>query len=152
MTRHAIVLAILGPTWGFLCAGCSPTYQDPETGIEADYGWETLRSEMDLGIHEVYPAARDAADELDLEVMRSHVNGIAAEILALDAHLDRVDIQLEAMPQSRTLLTIRIGTFGNRNKSVVLFERIVENLAQRGEIARIGAPQRHEGARSDSRY
>jgi len=152
MARYTIVLAMLASAWGLLGTGCSPAYRDPETGVEANYGWETLKAELDLGIREVYPAARAAADELDLKVMRSRVNGIAAEVYALDAHLDSVDIRLEAMPQSRTLLTIRIGLFGNRNKSIVLFDQIVQNLAQGGSIAWMGPRRPYEGLCDDRSY
>lgn len=151
MTRHVVALAILGSACGLLCPGCGPAYRDPQTGVEANYAWETLRAELDLEIREVYPAAHGAADEMDLKVMRSRVNGIAAEVFALDAHLDTVDIRMEAMPEFRTLLTIRIGLFGNRNKSVVLFDRIMANLVQGGEFARIGPSQRPEGTRADRR-
>ena len=70
-------------------------------------------------------------DELDLRVLRDKLDGIAAEIQALDAHFETVTVRLEALPEARTLLTIRVGLFGDKNKSVVLFERIMGNLAQR---------------------
>lgn len=151
MTRYTVALAVLGSAWGLLGLGCSPAYEDPQTGVEANYGWETLKAELDLGLRAVYPAAHNAVDELDLKVMRSHVNGIAAQVYALDAHLDSVDIRLEALPESRTLLTIRIGLFGNRNKSIVLFDQIMENLVQGGAIARIGTRQSYHQMHRDLR-
>lgn len=133
MTRHDAAMVLLTLAVSALCPGCGPTYRDPATGVEARYEWETLTAELDLEIGDVYPAARAAVDALDLRVLRDKLDGIAAEIRALDAHFDNVDVKLEAMPEARTLLTIRVGLFGNKNKSVVLFDQIVQNLAQREE-------------------
>jgi hypothetical protein len=111
--------------------GCAPTYRDFATGAEARYEWETLRSELDEPIATTYAAARDAARELDLRALRCGLDGIAAEVIALDAHLETVYIRLEALPESRSLLTIRVGMFGSRNKSIVLFSEIMAQLAGR---------------------
>jgi hypothetical protein len=127
---------VVGVTLGLLCPGCSSTVQDPATGARAEYQWETLTAELDQEIGVVYPAAKEATDELDLRVMREEVDGLAGEIRVIDAHLDSIDIQMEAMPAGRTLLTIRVGIFGDKNKSTVLFGEIMENLAQRAGFAR----------------
>lgn len=133
MTRQDAALILLTFAVCVLCPGCGPTYRDPATGVEANYEWETLKAELDLEIDSVYPVARASVDELDLNVLRDKLDGIAAEIRALDAHFETVDIRLEALPEARTLLTIRVGPFGDKNKSIVLFDRIVQNLAQREE-------------------
>jgi hypothetical protein len=92
---------------------------------------------MDAPISTVYYAAKDAAEELDLDLLRCDVDGIAGEIIGLDANRDNVDIHLEALPESRSLLAIRIGVFGSVNKSEVLFSRIGEELSgQENAISR----------------
>jgi len=97
--------------------------------VEARYEWETLRAEIDAPVSTVFYAAKDAAEELDLELLRCALDGLAGEIIALDANRDDVDIHLEALPESRSLLAIRIGVFGSVNKSEVLFSRIGEELS-----------------------
>lgn len=131
MRRVALASLFVVAAGCLVCSGCAPTYRDPATGAEARYEWETLRTELDEPIATMYAAARDAARELDLRTQRCDLDGIAAEILALDAHLETVTIRLEALPESRSLLTIRVGLFGNRNKSVVLFSEIMEQLVGR---------------------
>src|SRR4030042_5125030 len=130
MRHRAAALVVSGVLACLACQGCGSTYEDPATGIEAKYRWDTLTAELDQEIGMVYPAAQQAADELDLKVLREAMDGIAGEIRALDAHLDTVDIRLEAMPAGRTLMTIRIGAFGARNKSAVVFEHVMGNLTQ----------------------
>jgi hypothetical protein len=143
-TRYNATLILLLVGGFVLCPGCGPKYRDPATGVEARYHWETLRAELDAGVREVYPAARAAVDTLDLRVLRSKVNGIAAEIVVVDAHLDTTDIRLEAMPDARTLLTIRVSLFGNRNKSFVLFQEITRQLARSPAVVEYGAAPRYD--------
>jgi hypothetical protein len=128
MKGRAVVLAALGVAACLLGAGCGPDITDRATGVEADYQWGTLRAELDRPIGEVYAAAKQAVDELRLRVMRGEEDGIAAEIWAFDAQREQVDLQLGALPESRTLLTIRIGLCGDRSKSIVLFEDIMAKL------------------------
>ncbi len=135
MKGRAVVMVGLAMAGCLLYQGCRSTVQDPVTGAEAQYRRETLEAELDGGIAVVHEAARAAVDRLDLRVLRDESDGIAAEILALDAHHDSVEIRLEALPESGTLLTIRVGLFGDRNKSVVLFGRIVETLGQSESVA-----------------
>jgi hypothetical protein len=131
MRGRAVVivgLAMAGCLW---YPGCASTVEDPATGAQAQYEWETLEAELDPGIRTAHLAAREAVDRLDLRVLRDELDGIAAEILALDAHFDSIEIRLAALPESGTLLTIRIGLFGDRNKSAVLFGRIMQSLGRR---------------------
>lgn len=134
MGRWTVTVLLMGLTAGVLSSGCAPTYQDPATGAEARYGWETLEAELEQPIWMVYDAARDAVDEFELKLLRAHLNGIAAEVVALDAHLDTVNIRLEALPEVGSVLTIRVGTFGNKNKSIVLFAQIMEDLVRCEDI------------------
>jgi hypothetical protein len=90
---------------------------------------------MEEPIGTIYCAAQDAAEELDLRLLRCALDGIAGEIVALDAHLDTVNIRLEALPEDRSLLMIRVGVFGSKNKSVVLFSQILEQWAGQGNAA-----------------
>ena len=134
MVTRVIMLMVLGTAGGLLAPGCS-TYRDPATGEEATYGLETLKARLDVDVGTVYAAARKAADELNLKVMRAAKDGISGEIRAYDAQRNQVEIRLGAMPEDRTLLTINVGPFGDKKKSIVLFEHIMENLSQAEQIA-----------------
>jgi hypothetical protein len=140
MDARVVMLVALGIAGSLLAPGCS-TYRDPASGEEARYGLETLKARLSLEIGTVYAAARRAADELKLKVMRAAEDGISGEIRAYDAQRDQVEIRLGAMPEGRTLLTINIGAFGDKNKSIVLFEHILDNLSRAEQIAAAPALQ-----------
>jgi hypothetical protein len=118
-----------------LCQGCGTSV---ETGrnIRARYVWDTLHARLRYPIDDVYHAASDAVRQLDLDVVASDHDGVAGVISTLDAQRDYITIDLESMPRARTLLRIRAGVFGDRNKSEVIFERIVENLGEEVAAAR----------------
>ena len=61
---------------------------------------------------------------------------MAGEISAMDAQREHITIGLEAWPRDQTELTIRAGVFGDRNKSAVIFERILQNLGEGPATAR----------------
>ncbi len=134
MNARVVTLVALGIAGGLLAPGCS-TYRDPATGEKATYGMETLKARLDLELRTVYVAARRAAAELNLRVMRAAEDGISGEIRAHDAQRDQVEIRLKAMPEDRTLLTINVGAFGDKNKSLVLFEYIMKNVSQAPQVA-----------------
>jgi hypothetical protein len=118
-----------------LCQGCGTSVQTGP-GVRASYGCETLRARMDYPIDDAYRAASDAVQQLDLCVLRHDQDEVAGEIYTLDAQRDTIAIEMEALPGERTLLTIRVDLFGNKNKSEVVFERIVENLQGEAAVAR----------------
>lgn len=140
MKAYALWIVVLGIAGGLLGQGCS-TYRDPATGEEATYGCQTLKAKLDLDIGTVYAAAKRAALDLRLRVMRAAVDGISGEIRALDAQRDSVDIQLGAMPEGRTRLTISVSVFGDKDKSIVVFERILGNLSATQQAAAAASVQ-----------
>jgi len=103
-----------------------------ETGpnVQARYTWDILRARLDYPIDEVFRAASEAARQLELNVMREDHDGVAGEVLAMDAQREHITIDLEALPGSQTVMHIRVDVFGDRNKSEVVFEQIVKNLGE----------------------
>ncbi len=129
MRGQGIAFAVVALAGSLFCPGCGPEIRDPTTGAEANYSWDTLEADLDRPIGEVYQATRAAAHDLDLEILREGQDGISAEIVALDAQREQVDIRLGALPGSRTELCIQIGLWGDKDKSIVLFESILARPA-----------------------
>ena len=135
---RAVAITFVGLVLGvcLLCQGCGSSVETAPD-VRAKYAWDTLEAKLDYPIDEVYRAASDAVDQLDLHVMRQDHDGVAGEVATLDAQREHITVDLEALRGSQTLLEIRVGPFGDRNKSEVVFERIVENLRQEVVAARL---------------
>jgi hypothetical protein len=140
MKTHTVVFVALGIAAALLGPGCS-SYHDPATGEEATYGCETLKAKIDLDIGTVYAATKRAALDLHLRMMRAAEDGISGQIRAMDAQRNWVDIQLGALPQGRTVLAISIGPFGDKKKSIVVFEHVMANLAEMQQAAATASVQ-----------
>ncbi len=119
-----------------LCQGCESSVA-AGADVRATYTWDVLKAKMDYPIDEVFNAASNAVDQLDLKVMWHDQDGVAGEVATLDAQRENITIDVEALPGSRTILTIRAGIFGDKNKSEVIFEQIMENLRQEAAVARL---------------
>jgi len=128
MTARAVTLVVAAFVGCWFCQGCASTVREPTRGVEAKYQWDVLEARVDRSIWEVHEAAQEAVEDLELRVIYKGVDGLAGAIRAVDARFENVDVQLGALPRSRTLLTIQIGLFGDKDKSIVLFEHIMAQL------------------------
>jgi hypothetical protein len=139
MKAHALVRVVLGLAAGLGLAGCA--YEDPATGAKATYALEALHSEVDAPVPVVYAAALKAADSLDLTVGRAVESGFGAEIRAVDVLANVVNVRLKVLPGERTRLTIAVGAFGSRRKSIMVFNSIMANLAGMQPAASVSSIQ-----------
>jgi hypothetical protein len=78
----------------------------------------------------VYQATLDAMNGLDLPVLSKTKDALTAEIVARDAQDKKVTIKLKAATEETTKLSIRIGTFGDKTKSQLIYDKIRENLPE----------------------
>jgi len=116
--------------------GCLGTSVQTGPDIRANYAWDTLWVHLDYPIDDAYRAASDAVRQLDLDVISHDRDGVAGQIYAVDAQRDTIVIEMEARLGERTRLTIRANVYGNKDKSEVILERIVENLHGEAPVAR----------------
>jgi len=130
---HLASLTAFVAIGSLLCPGCGPRPVETGPDVRTSYQFDVLRARLDYQIAEVYRAADRAVRDLGLNVLSGRQDGVAAEINTADAQCDYITVDLVALPYSKTDMRIRAGVFGNRNKSDVVFERIMENL--RGEPA-----------------
>jgi hypothetical protein len=128
MKNRAVVLtaALLGGC--LLGPGCGAPVRSAEGEVEATIRYGTLVATMDRGINQVFEAVQEAVQQLGLTTIMAEQDGVGAEVLARDAQGQNITIKLEAVSPDRTSLTMRVGIFGDTNKSRVIFRRIQEHL------------------------
>lgn len=115
-----------------LCQGCGSGIRGAGADAQAQYAWGKLKAQLHFPVETTYQASMKAAEELELSVFRDEHDEVAGLITARDAQDDTIKIKLEALPQSMTAMSIQVGTFGDKNKSNVIFNQIVKNLRQEG--------------------
>ncbi len=119
----------LGLLLGLLAvlAGCASN-DTGRTVVPTDYGWGALKAQLDYPVSTTYAALTKTLVELGVNVLRDHHDNISAEIVASDAEDQTLTIELGALPEDRTEMTIRVGTLGDKSKSTVIFNRVMGNL------------------------
>jgi len=79
-------------------------------------------------LDEVYEAAIEALDELELNIISRSKDALTATINARDAQDKKVTIILKKTAEQTTKVSIRIGTFGDETKSRLIYQKINYNL------------------------
>jgi hypothetical protein len=131
MRNLAVVLAAALLSGAWLCQGCSSPVRGTEGQVEAEIRYGTLTATLDRGIKQAFEAVQDAVHQLGLTIVMAEQDGVAAEVLARDTQGQTITIRLEALGPDRTSLAMRVGIFGDKNKSGVIFRTIQENLRAR---------------------
>ncbi len=150
MTGRGVTLVAVAFMGCVLSQGCASRVRDPTTGVEAKYRWDVLEARVDRSIWEVYAAAQKAVKELQLRVTYERVDGLAGKIRAVDAYLDSVCVETGALPRCRTELKISIGLWGDKCKSIVLFENIMARLGAAQEATTAALRPGEEGPAESS--
>ena len=78
----------------------------------------------------VYDATLEAMKALDLHVTKQTRDSLSAVIVARDAQDKKITIKLNAAASEVTELSIRVGAFGNEEKSRLIYKEIRRNLRQ----------------------
>jgi hypothetical protein len=76
----------------------------------------------------VYDATLAAMRDLDLYVTKQTKDSLSAVIVARDAQDKKITIKLNAATSEVTELSIRVGAFGNEEKSRLIYKEIRRNL------------------------
>ena len=86
---------------------------------------EAVRAE---GLDQVYQATLDAMQQLEFSVTSKQKDALQAEVIARNAADKKITVEMEKSTEDTTSINIRVGLFGDEEKSRMIYEKIVENL------------------------
>ena len=86
---------------------------------------ETVEKE---NVAQVYNAALQALEDLQIPVQNQQQDDLVALIEGRTAEDKKVTIKIEATENNLSKLSIRIGTFGDSDKSKIIYDKIKEYL------------------------
>jgi len=87
-----------------------------------------LQTVESADIDAVYKAVLKAVDELELSITQKMKDAMTAKVVARDSQYKKITIKLGATAEGATKLSIRVGLFGNKRKSRLIYEQIKEYL------------------------
>ena len=112
MKKKEVLLAIMLAATLVLGQGCTTTtVTGPEGQTEAVYKFGKLTVEEPKDIGTVYQAAEKALAELELSISQKTKDEIAAKIIARDSQDKKITLNLLAITENTTKVTIRAGSF-----------------------------------------
>jgi hypothetical protein len=79
-------------------------------------------------IDAVYAATRRAVKPLGIAVTKDFKEALSAEIVGRDTDDRNTTIRLKALSDNTTKLSIRVGIFGNKVRSSLIYQKIHDSL------------------------
>ena len=87
-----------------------------------------LEAVLDKNVDQAYQATLKALDKLEISATKKEKDALSAVIIGRTAEDKKVAIKLKAAENNLTKLSIRIGMFGNRAQSQVIYDEIRKHL------------------------
>lgn len=110
-----------------LTGGCAAVLVGAGAGT-AIYVTGNLKAPVSEDINTVYQATLKAVEQLELKVSSKTKDALSAKIIARDAQDKKITINLVSASENTTKIAIRVGIFGNEEKSRLIYEKIQKNL------------------------
>ena len=128
MNRKQMLLAMLLLAAGVMVSGCVAVAVGAGAAGTTAYVMGDLSATENKSVAAVYDAAVKAMDELKLNVIEKRQDDLSAKIIARDSQDKKITIKLKAVSEAVTDISIRVGVFGDRTKSQLIFDKMRANL------------------------
>jgi hypothetical protein len=113
---------------GLGLSGCASMSSGAATEAGVEYFFGDLRGTMKVEAQRLFDVSYDVIDGMGLRVEKSEVTEIDGEIVAYTARDKKVHLRIDSLPGNESKLSIRIGSLGDENLSLRIYERIREGL------------------------
>lgn len=128
MKNQQVILALLAIGATVLLGGCMLAAVGAGAAGTVAYVKGDLEAVEAKKLDTVYDATKKALKQLELSVSVDTKDKISATIIARDSSDKKITVKLSAATDDSTNISIRFGAFGNETKSVMVLDKIKENL------------------------
>jgi hypothetical protein len=123
--KTRISLILLLTTAVGLGLGCQTTVLTPDEGPAATYRLGKLRSTLSAEIGNVYQAAGQAVEGLNLTVVQSAQDQLEAKVIARTAQDEKITVSMTALTSNTTKMEINAGSLARSRR---IYEAILANM------------------------
>jgi len=127
MRNTVIVLGLLFVLGVGVLQGCVAVVVGAAAGTVA-YVKGDLEAVETANIDKVYNATLKAMDQLKLPVIQKGKDALSATVVARDAQDKKITVKSTSTADGATKISIRVGVFGDKTKSLLIYEQIKKNL------------------------
>jgi len=128
MRKQQVILAILYVAAAVLLTGCIIAAVGAGAAGTVAYVKGDLETIESKKLEVVHEATVKALKDLELSISQDTKDKMAATVIARDSQDKKVTVNLTAVTDESTEISIRFGTFGNEAKSTMVYNKIKENL------------------------
>ncbi len=111
-------------------SGCLALAAAGAAGTGVAYARGDLAATVAASPEQTMQAARSALNDLGIPITSYQASDLDGEILARTARDDRVKITAKVQGPNATKLSIRIGTFGDRQRSLAIYDAMKPYLPE----------------------
>lgn len=123
--KMRIMMLTLLSTGILLSSGCETAVISPGTKTSATYRLGKLTSTITADIGTSYKASEAAMQELGLSVVQRLKDQLEAKVVARDAQDNRIVVDLVAVTDETTKLTINVGSLSKARR---IYQAIIDNM------------------------
>jgi len=105
--------------------GCKPNIVGGDAGVYSNFRLYAVASN-DMG--SVYEAGVKSLEQLDVDIESKAKDVFSAKIVGEAADGKDITIVIKPKDDNSSELSIKVGTFGNKYRSQVIYDKIRENL------------------------
>jgi hypothetical protein len=128
MRKQQVILAGLYVAAAVLLTGCIIAAVGAGAAGTVAYVKGDLETIESKKLEVVHEATVKALKDLELSISQDTKDKMAATVIARDSQDKKVTVNLTAVTDESTEISIRFGTFGNEAKSTMVYNKIKENL------------------------
>lgn len=128
-SKRVLLVCMLGGLAVGMC-GCRPYIVGTDAGV---YSSGKLYAVASVDVAGVYEATLQALGDLELKVTDKAKDVFSAKVVAEGADGKVVTVVITPREDKRTDVNIKVGPFGNKDRSLVIYEQIRKHLPAGGK-------------------
>ena len=134
MKRQEVILKIVAVSTLAMLQGCVAIMAGGAAAAGTiAYVRGDLESIMEEDITAIYESSKQALRDLEIEIVGTDKDMLSAVVNGKGAEDKKIVIKMKRIEQGRLVkLTIRIGTFGDKTLSQIIYNKIHKNLKKYG--------------------
>jgi Protein of unknown function (DUF3568) len=129
MKKQEVILKIVVVSALAMLQGCVVVAAGAAAAGTVAYVRGDLESIMEEDISSIYESSKQALIDLEIEIVGTDKDLLSAVVNGKGAEDKKITIKMKRIEQGRLVkLTIRIGTFGDKTLSQIIYNKINKNL------------------------
>ncbi len=129
MKKQEVILKIVVVSALAMLQGCVVVAAGAAAAGTVAYVRGDLESIMEEDITAIYESSKQALRDLEIEIVGTDKDLLSAVVNGKGAEDKKITIKMKRIEQGRLVkLTIRIGTFGDKTLSQIIYNKINKNL------------------------